>query len=163
MNQKRPSRTKACSGPGWLSRDKETKEKAIRGETEATMRLRQLHESRNLGPLGQELDRLRPAMAQAAQQVYDNWDQEDEFDEYGGGGICDAVAQAISSVICDLDCEMDEGGHEGDDHSYLVVSRGTERYVVDIPPYVYETGGGYSWKKIGGVVFSPRHIMIEPV
>lgn len=57
--------------------------------------------------------------------------------------------------------EIREGGWEGDDHAYIIVQRGRKAFVVDIPPEVYETGGGYSWRKRKGVQFEPDDVVIE--
>lgn len=115
------------------------------------------------GPLYRLLNSLRPLLAKAAQQVYNSWHPEDEYDDFGGGGICDAVSNEMAGVIYSrlrIRAEVEEGGHEGDDHAWLIVSRGEETYGVDIPPGVYETGGGYSWEKIPGVHISPGHVNI---
>jgi len=112
----------------------------------------------------QNLRALRPELAQAAQEIYNGWQPEGEDGdfEFGGGGICDAVANAMSSVIFSKieDVEADEYGHDGDDHAALVIKRGDESYVVDIPAWVYETGGGYSWKKIPNVIIRPDDVFI---
>lgn len=111
-------------------------------------------------PLLHYLREATPDMAAAAQQVYDSWNQDEEgFDEENGtGGICDEIAQAITEVInqkVPIECFTTEGGQPGDDHAYVIAyinnEFGKEVYSVDIPPGVYETGGGYSWKKIPGV------------
>lgn len=109
---------------------------------------------------------LRAQMAAAAQKVYDAWGQDawDQDDEdFGSGGICDEVASEISGVIAIAiqDAEIDEYGHEGDDHAALVVSRGKERYVVDIPASVYEHGGGYSWTKTPDVTITPDDVVVS--
>lgn len=130
------------------------------------------------GPLYQKLMAIRLQMAQAAQKVYNEWYQDEEgYDEmYGGGGICHDIAGEIVSVIyghipgvlagtvnpscgenhvwvmtCLEEEEVDEDGEQ---------IQG-EGYVVDVPYYVYETGGGYTWKKIQGVEFSPEDITIS--
>jgi hypothetical protein len=111
-----------------------------------------------------QLGELRPQMAAAAQAVYDNWGQDDGLDEeFGEGGICDRVAEALWGVIDNgsPDVEIRDGGWEGDDHAYLIVQRGRKAFVVDIPPGVYETGGGYSWRKRKGVRFDADDIVIE--
>jgi len=59
--------------------------------------------------------------------------------------------------------EVHEGGQDGDDHSWLIVMNNAEAYSVDIPPRVYETGGGYSWKKIPDVVFKSDDIVIDNI
>jgi hypothetical protein len=116
--------------------------------------------------LKQELETLRPRMAAAAQKIYDAWETDEEgLDvEYGGGGPCDEIAAALSGIIGDsIDAHIDDGGHEGDDHAFLIVSRAGERYWVDIPPGVYEHGGGYSWQKIPDTQIRPEDIVIEPI
>ena len=116
--------------------------------------------------LQQELETLRPQMATAAQQVYDDWnpDKEGLDPVYGEGGPCDEITAALAGVIAGAtDVHLDDGGHEGDDHAFLLASRAGERYWVDIPPRVYEEGGGYSWQKIPGIQIKPEDIIIEPI
>lgn len=117
--------------------------------------------------LYQQIFALRLQMAQAAQAIYDGWTQDDEGmdEELGGGGICDEIAQQIQSIIAMHipDVEMEEYGHDGDEHAATVVRRGIESYYVDIPYSVYETGGGYNWKKIPGVAFSPEHVVVSKI
>lgn len=112
-----------------------------------------------------ELLDLRPRVAEAAQRVYDEWEQdaEGQDEERGSGGICDGVADAISDVLGVLDADHFDGGQEGDDHAFVIVQRGEEAYGVDIPPGVYETGGGYNWKKRIGVKILPEHVVVFPV
>lgn len=118
-------------------------------------------------PLYTELLRLRPELAAAAQRVYNEWqqDQEGVDEEIGCGGICDQVAEAIEGVIAMRvgDAELLQGGQDGDDHAWVIAARGPEAYGLDIPPNVYETGGGYRWQKRHGVAFQPEHIVIFPV
>ncbi len=47
--------------------------------------------------LKSQLNRLRSAMAKAAQSVYNDWAPDEEgIDEiYGGGGICDDISREI--------------------------------------------------------------------
>jgi len=116
--------------------------------------------------LKQELEILRPQMAAAAQAIYNDWSPDDEGldDIYGGGGPCDEIAEALSGIInSSLDAHVDDGGHDGDDHAFLIVSRAGERYWVDIPPNIYEQGGGYSWQKIPDVQITPEDIVIEAI
>lgn len=108
--------------------------------------------------LQQHLISLRPQITIAAQLVYDQWEP-DEF----GGGICDEISSAISDVLSVAGIDSTEGGHDGDEHSYVVAYDDTEAFVVDIPYDVYETGGGYSWEKTPDVVFSPNDVAIVPV
>lgn len=112
--------------------------------------------------LYKQLVALKPNMASVAQKVYDEWVPDDEFDT---GGICDIIANEISGVIASniSDISIEEYGQEGDDHAALIVSFDDERYVVDIPAYVYETGGGYNWKKIPNVTISANDVVIERI
>ncbi len=106
--------------------------------------------------LMRQLLALCPQMAIAAQQIYDEWNDEES------GGICDQIAQEIAGIIASKieNIELDDYGHEGDDHAAVVVKRGDKAYLVDIPHSIYEIGGGYSWKKIPNVKFSPKDIII---
>lgn len=120
-------------------------------------------------PLYQKLYAIRHLIAKAAQHVYDQWEPDEEgIDcEYGGGGICDQVARGIEDTIRDHvkedDLEVVEGGQPGDDHAWVLVFNDEEAYDVDIPPDVYETGGGFSWKKTHGVTIRDTDVVISPV
>lgn len=117
--------------------------------------------------LWKKLQSIKPEIAVAAQKVYDEWEQDEEgFDpELGSGGICDQVSEAIGSVIAGRleGVDVTEGGQEGDDHSWVIAYNDTEAYGVDIDPGVYETGGGYSWRKREGVTIRPDHVDVFPV
>lgn len=111
--------------------------------------------------LATHLDSLRPEIVKAAQEAIDGW----SIDELGDGGICDEVSQAIAGVIAlnIEDVEIEDGGHEGDDHAWVIATLGDETYGIDIPHHLYETGGGYSWKKIEGVIIEPDDVEIWPI
>jgi hypothetical protein len=104
-------------------------------------------------------------MAAAAQETYDDWDQDEDGmnDELGAGGICQDVADAIGDVLnsAGIDVKVLDGNGIGEQHVWLAVKLKEGVFEVDIPPGVYETGGGYSWKKIPGVKFKPSDIVIE--
>lgn len=106
---------------------------------------------------------MRQNMAQAAQGIYNQWDQNDPDDSCGG--ICDEIANQISSIIVSNipNVEITEGGQDGDDHAYVIAYNQLEAYSVDIPPNVYETGGGYCWKKILGVIFTAQSVEIDEI
>jgi len=122
-------------------------------------------------PLHTALLELRPQFAAAAQSVYDAWEQDESgFDEeLGEGGICTQVCQemmstAYNGLVEDFpDVETEEGGQDGDDHSWLIVTAAGEAYGVDISPGVYETGGGYSWKKRKDVTIRPEFVDVFEV
>ena len=113
-----------------------------------------------------ELLAVREQMAAAAQQVYDEWEQDEEGldEQFGGGGICDEIQSAMSGVIAqNIECELDDGGWEGDDHANLIASRGNEKYLVDIPARVYESGGGMNWRKTPDVLISADDVIIVSI
>lgn len=103
--------------------------------------------------------------AAAAQAVYDSWLQDEEgFDEvYGGGGICDDVADAVAGVLSDAGYEATTFHYEQDNHTVVIAKMDGKTVEVDIPLHIYETGGWYSYRKVPGVVFTPEHITILPV
>lgn len=111
------------------------------------------------------LNALRPQMCQAAQITYDAWDQNEDGEdvELGYGGLCQDVASAISDVLSSngISCYT-LSAEVGEQHVWVLAwekdNPPYNGYHVDIPPGVYETGGGYTWRKIPDVVFSPRHI-----
>jgi hypothetical protein len=117
--------------------------------------------------LKQQLEDLKGFIIRDAQEIYDTWDQDgDGIDAtYGSGGICDEISEAISVIVSSSigDIETMEGGQDGDDHAYLVVYNDKEAYEIDIPYHIYETGGGYSWKKIPDVVFHEGMVEIHPI
>lgn len=119
-----------------------------------------------MGNLKSKIEALRPALADAAQQVVDSWEQ-DEYgmDEMlGSGGVCDQVAMSLIDIIqSNLDVDAVCGAPEGEDHEWVVVSDGQEACVVDIPPGVYEIGGGYSWTKIEGAEVGPGDVLVEEI
>jgi hypothetical protein len=117
--------------------------------------------------LNGEIRTLAPELAAAAQKELDDWVQdEDGVDvEFGAGGVCDAISRRLADVIATHieAVEIADGGWEGDDHAYLLCTRGAESVVVDLPPHLYEVGGGYSWRKIEGVRLTAQDVLIEDI
>lgn len=107
------------------------------------------------------LQSLRPALARAAQKVYDRWDESD-VDTYAGGGICHLIVDALLPLI---PYEGTSVSSNWEVHVYIVcrVLTGPERGIwkVDIHPSYYETGGGYTWAKIPDVEFDASMISLE--
>ena len=116
--------------------------------------------------LAMTLKSLRHELAQAAQTVLNTWNQDEAgFDEIlGFGGPCDEIAAAMSSVIAANipDAEIRDGGFEGDDHAWVIVQLAGEACAVDVPPDVYEIGGGYAWRKRENAVIQVEDVVIEP-
>lgn len=102
-----------------------------------------------------DLKLLIPSFVRVAQEIYDDWDEED-----GSGGICDLIVDHWMGLFDQFDVELEVGGHDGDDHAWLLVDG---KFWVDIDPRTYETGGGYNWKKIEGVKFSPSDVQIGTI
>ena len=108
---------------------------------------------------------LRDKLAAAAQEAYDQWSQDENGEDptLGGGGICQDIAEAMAGVISSagIDCNTLEA-QVGDQHVWAMAWDENEGLHVDISPYKYERGSGYSWKKVPGVVFSGDDIEIYP-
>ena len=117
--------------------------------------------------VGRVLNRLRPKLVAAAQAVLDAWEPDEEgYDEvYGSGGACDDVADAMADVVIGAGLVPHQGGQDGDDHAFLIVTTedNQQPHRLDIPPGVYETGGGYNWQKRDGVRLSPRDVVIQDI
>lgn len=112
-----------------------------------------------------KLEQLRGSLAAAAQEAYDRWEQDaDGIDpELGGGGICQDIAEAISGVVASagIDCST-LSADVGDQHVWALAWDDNEGFHVDISPYRYERGSGYSWRKVPGVVFTVEDIELYP-
>lgn len=115
----------------------------------------------------EEIKSLMPQIISSAQEIYDDWEQNDqgEDSQYGCGGICDSISKAISDVVNSniRDVEIFDGGQDGDDHAFIIVKKDNEAYAIDIPPGFYESGGGYCWVKKRGVTFTPEMVDIYKV
>jgi hypothetical protein len=117
-------------------------------------------------PSVQIVQRLLPQLAQAAQQVYNAWEQTDDgWDEmYGGGGICHDIASAMCEVLYNSGVECTTFSAQiGEVHVWVVAKFAEGVYSIDIPPSVYETGGGYTWKKTHGVTINPSDIIVDMI
>lgn len=107
--------------------------------------------------------RYASKLADVAQKVYDGWD-ESNVDEFAGGGICHLIAEDIASELGSNGIEATTVSSEiGEQHVWVVAKLEDGVYNIDIPPGVYERGGGYTWSKIEGVQFSPEDIIIERI
>ena len=106
----------------------------------------------------------KTALLKVAQKKYDEWDASDEDGdaEVGFGGICHLIAEAMVDVLISdgYDAITIDSQGVGDQHVWCVVKAEEGCYEVDIPPSVYETGGGYNWKKIDGVKFTTSDLVV---
>ena len=106
--------------------------------------------------------KLAPALAEVAQQVYDKWDEDPDC--YAGGGICHLIAEEMAGKLSDHGIDAQTVSQEiGDQHVYVVAKLKDGVYSIDVPPGVYETGGGYTWKKIKDVQITKDDIAIDKI
>lgn len=112
-------------------------------------------------PLGNRLDSLKSELASAAQRIVRDYDPE----WYSGGGVCDDVANEMAGVLSEAGIDTVPGGQEGSDHAYLIAYDSGEgkAYVVDIPPGVYESGGGYSWEVNADAEITAGDVIIDEI
>jgi hypothetical protein len=105
---------------------------------------------------------LLPRLALAAHHAYDQWDQNEEGEdvELGFGGICQDIAEGMAGVLnnAGIDAITIDNGGVGEQHVWVIAKFQEGVAEIDISPGVYETGGGYHWKKIPDVVFEPTDI-----
>lgn len=127
------------------------------------------YEQNSNNTLYDTLINLREDLILVSQKVYDEWNQNEHgYDEYyGSGGICDDIADAMCHNVINLKTNYGcfHIYNEYDCHtSIYVYDLATKQiYNVDIPPYIYESGTGYNWKKIKNVSFNVNHIDIIEV
>lgn len=103
------------------------------------------------------LKSILPQLAEAAERVYNAWEQDEEgySNEYGTGGICDRVADEMASTydtlrpntLADWESFTMYKEHQCHTDFYVVNHKEKEIIEVGLPPHAYETGGGYTWKK----------------
>lgn len=114
-----------------------------------------------------DLKALLSELAAAAQREYDAWEQDEDGidEELGSGGICHLIADQFISVLAGAGIEAVTTHSEGVGENHVWVTACIEEGVVlvDIPPGVYETGGGYTWQKKPGIVFSKNDIVVDRI
>jgi GNAT superfamily N-acetyltransferase len=146
----------------------------------AASRLMQKRAAMADSELGKVLKSLKPQFAAAAQKVYDEWDASDETygdAEVGFGGICHLIVDEWVDLVAERGYNATSFSHSEQVHVSMTVwanppergedededdyaSEQVEVFDVDLNPYNYETGGGYSWKKIPDVTIDPGDISI---
>ena len=125
------------------------------------IKLKLLCEGR-LNSISQIDDNIKRELAATAQQVYDEWQQNEEGydEELGGGGICHIIADGMIDVLCDHKIYNLQTQCTDQPHVYLIGKFKEGIFTIDIPYYVYESGGGWSWKKKPDVKFDVRHVVV---
>ncbi len=108
-------------------------------------------------------DSIKKKLAQAAQKIYDGWKQDAEGynEELGRGGICHIIADDMAGVLSNIGIECSPVCSNYEQHVYLVAKFREGVFMIDIPYYVYERGGGFTWKKLPDVVFDESHVDIS--
>lgn len=112
----------------------------------------------------EQLRALSPALISAAQAELDAWEQDENgIDEHlGGGGACQEIAGSFARIIGDAGGTTAEIYTEFDGgHVFLMAHLEEGAFSVDIPPFVYEYGGGYTWTKREGIVLSEGDLVIQ--
>lgn len=127
------------------------------------MKIKDLLESEDVNlPSVNQAKSLMPKILAAAQQDYNNWDEEDR-DTYAGGGICHIIADSICGILGNAGIDASPISCNYEQHVYVAAKFEEGVYTIDIPYYIYEEGGGFSWKKLPDVVFEPRHVVFYKV
>lgn len=119
-----------------------------------------------------DLKSLTSEFVKAAQDIYDEWDEHP--DVYFGGGICHLIADAFVEIITDKFPQYTATTFTRDDiqHVETIVynidpdsldedideETDIETVMIDLNPYIYENGGGFSWTKIPDVEFDNEDI-----
>jgi hypothetical protein len=117
-----------------------------------------------LNSVSEITDVVKDEMVKVAQKQYDAWKQDHngQNDELGSGGICHLIADDLINVLYRHKIENVQSVCSNyEQHVYVVGQFKEGIYEIDIPYDVYETGGGYTWKKIPDVKFSRNDIVIS--
>jgi hypothetical protein len=104
---------------------------------------------------------VKKDLAAAAQKRYDKWQQNEQgrSEELGYGGICHLIADDLIDVLQThniYNCQTVCSNYQ--QHVYVVGKFIEGVYMIDIPYYLYETGGGFTWHKTPNVVFDESYI-----
>lgn len=105
-----------------------------------------------------EARRLNKELVRRAQAVYDEWDEEN-IDEYAGGGICHLIADAFAEVLQAAGIDVCAVCSNCEQHVYVICQLREGVYTLDLPYSTYEIGAGYSWEKIPDVVFDTSDLV----
>lgn len=112
-----------------------------------------------------ELKSLYPKIIQKIQKQYDDWNQDDSgYDELVGyGGICHLIADDIIDVLQDNNIECVSYSLDSEVHVIVIAKFSEGVFSIDVPHYLYETGGGYNWTKKKNVSFDDSCIVYNKI
>ena len=119
------------------------------------------------------LKSLTSEFVESAQKIYDDWDEHP--DVYFGGGICHLIADAFVEIVSNHFPQYTASSFTRDDiqHVETIIynidpdslynqdideEADIETVMIDLNPYIYENGGGFSWTKIPDVEFDNNDI-----
>jgi len=110
-----------------------------------------------------EISQLLPDLVKVAQKEYDDWKQDETGydEEVGGGGICHLIADKFVDLFSARGVTCTTVSSNFEVHVYTVLRLTSGVWEVDIRPYVYERGGGYTWTKIPDVNFDASDITVN--
>jgi len=111
-------------------------------------------------PSADVIKQLRPQIAAKAQRVYDEWIQ-DENDDLNGGGICHLIADEICDILGQANILCTSVSASDVQHVYVVAQCQEGVFEVDIPYWLYEEGGGFTWTKLPDIRFEPNDVIIR--
>lgn len=116
-------------------------------------------------PSVQQIEALRPQMAAAAQKQYDAWHQDEDGydDELGSGGICHLIADDIASLLGRHGIEAYTVTRSDVQHVHLIAPFREGIYEIDVPYWLYEQGGGFTWRKLPDITFQPDWVVIDRI
>jgi len=98
-----------------------------------------------------------------AQKQYNQWAQNEEGydEELGSGGICHLIAEEVADILSEHGINASTVSSNFEQHVYVVAQFREGIYEIDIPYQYYETGGGFTWKKLPDIVFDTSHIVLH--
>jgi hypothetical protein len=122
-------------------------------------------DTKKLKPIS-SLDSIEHKLIEAAQKVYNRWEQDANGKDYtgldiGGGGICHLIADKFVDIISNVTEYVTTESADYMQHVYAIAAFQEGLYKIDIYPYTYETGGGFTWKKIPDIEFEVSDLTIE--
>lgn len=121
------------------------------------MRYTEIIESENNHPSSADAKAVVPELVHAAQCEYDEWDPADT-DNYGSGGICHRIAQAMVDVLQSAGIASGPVESETEPHTYVVCQLKEGVIALDIPWRSYETNDNDVWDKIPDVKFDANSL-----